>query len=368
MRTNLQIFTTAILSMALVAEAHSADPIILSETAAENLRIQTVDATPADFTETLFTIGRVEPIPARKSVLSSRVAGRISAITAFEGDRVEAGQTLLEIESLQPGNPPPRIPLQAPQAGMVMKSHTHLGKPVVPENELFEIIDLSEVYAVARLPEDQAGKVGPGTLARIRVATLPDKVFEGELVRFGTTANPQSGTIDAFFILENPDYRLRPNMRAEFSIVLESKSATTAVPKAALQSDGLNHFVFVEDFDLPNAYVKTPVITGPRNETHVEILRGLLPGDKVVTEGSYALMFAGAGTISLKEALDAAHGHEHNEDGSEMTAAQRRAKAEARALAQGGSRNQGPLVTFLSILSGLLLLLLILSIVKRRSA
>jgi len=48
----------------------------------------------------------------------------------------------------------------------------------------------------------------------------------------------------------------------------------------------------------------------------------LFPGDEVVTQGAYPLSFAGKGGISLKEALDAAHGHEHNEDGSEMTADQ----------------------------------------------
>ena len=59
----------------------------------------------------------------------------------------------------------------------------------------------------------------------------------------------------------------------------------------------------------------------------MEILSGLFPGDEVVTRGSYSLGFAGGGSgISLKEALDAAHGHEHNEDGSEMTAEQKAAK------------------------------------------
>ena len=47
-------------------------------------------------------------------------------------------------------------------------------------------------------------------------------------------------------------------------------------------------------------------------------------GDDVVVEGAYSLNFAGGGSLSLKEALDAAHGHEHNEDGSEITPEQRK--------------------------------------------
>ena len=52
----------------------------------------------------------------------------------------------------------------------------------------------------------------------------------------------------------------------------------------------------------------------------------MFPGDDVVVNGAYSLNHAGSGSgLSLK-ALDAAHGHEHNEDGSEMTPAQRAAR------------------------------------------
>jgi cobalt-zinc-cadmium efflux system membrane fusion protein len=56
----------------------------------------------------------------------------------------------------------------------------------------------------------------------------------------------------------------------------------------------------------------------------VEIVSGLFPGDEVVTRGAYPLAFAGSGSgLSLKEALDAAHGHEHNENGTDMIAQQK---------------------------------------------
>ena len=72
--------------------------------------------------------------------------------------------------------------------------------------------------------------------------------------------------------------------------------------------------------------MRTPVRTGKTSGDKIEILGGLFPGDEVVTRGSYSLGFAGGGGgISLKEALDAAHGHEHNEDGSEKTPEQKAA-------------------------------------------
>lgn len=346
------------------AEEPVADMVILDEISTRNLGIETVEADYRDFTETLFAIGRIEPIPSRKSVISSRIPGRVIKLAAFEGDIVEANAPIVDIESLQPGNPPPTISLKAPLPGMVMRSHTHVGKPVVPDTELFEIIDLTEVYAVARIPEDQVGKLAIGTRAQIRVAAIPSQNFEVKLARFGTEANPVNGTFDAFFILDNPDFKVRPNMRVEFSVVLETRTNTLSIPRGALQTDGINRVVFVKDFDLPNAFIKSQVKVGAQNEQYAEILSGLFPGDEVVTQGSYTLMFAGGGGVSLKAALDAAHGHEHNEDGSEMTASQ---KAEEASAHEGEGGDRGPLTPFLGILSALLAILLLLSLLMKQS-
>jgi hypothetical protein len=126
--------------------------------------------------------------------------------------------------------------------------------------------------------------------------------------------------VEGIFEIPNPEERLRPGMRAEFSIVLDKRSDVLAVPREAVQGDPSNRVVFVLDFDLENAFVRVPVVLGQSNDRFVEVEAGLFPGDEVVTRGAYSLMFAGGGqSLSLKEALDAAHGHEHNEDGSEIT-------------------------------------------------
>jgi cobalt-zinc-cadmium efflux system membrane fusion protein len=103
----------------------------------------------------------------------------------------------------------------------------------------------------------------------------------------------------------------------------------------------------------------------------VEVVNGLLPGDQVVTRGAYALMFAGKGSVSLKEALDAAHGHPHNEDGSEMSkedAAKKKAGGGGGADDHGHGPGSSTLTVFLAGTSALLLVLLILSLVFRRPA
>lgn len=295
----------------------AANTIILDEAGARNLGIETVEVAEAPFEETAFALGRIEEIPDHHAVVSSRIAGRVTELLVQEGDIVEAGQTIVRIESRQPGNPPPVIALTAPIGGLVVTSHVRLGEPVEPEKELLDISNLNEVWAIARVPENHAGQLAPGSSAHISVPALGKQALTGEMLRFGTAADSASGTIDAVFRVTNPGMRLRPGMRAEFEIVLSKRENVLCVPRQALQGGPANRHVFIKDFDLPNAFVRTPVRAGQTSGGNVEILSGLFPGDLVVTTGSYPLGFAGGGGVSLREALDAAHGHEHNDDGSE---------------------------------------------------
>lgn len=296
------------------------------------------------------------------SVLSSRISGRIIEVNAFEGDHVKKGDVLVKVESRQPGSPPPVIELKAPRDGLIVASHIRLGEPVEPEKELLDIMDLKEVWASAQVPEDIMSKIKPGSKAHIRIPALGGENIDGELLRFDTKADVDDGTIGAIFHVPNPELRLRPGMRAEFSIVTSTRKNVIAVPREAIQGDLANRIVFVKHVELPNAFTKLPVQTGESNDRYVEIVKGIFPGDEVVTKGSYSLSFASGSGISLKEALDAAHGHEHAEDGSELTEEQRAAKKDSHT--GEAPETLSPLTLFFAATTGLLLILLIVSSIR----
>ena len=297
--------------------------VILDENGIHNLGIQLVEAEEMEFETTVFTIGRIEDIPSNRSVLSSRISGRVIELDAFVGDTVSKGQVLAKVESRQLGDPPPSIELKAPQQGKIIDSHVRLGQPVEPDAELLDIADRSRMWAVAKIPEQEAALVKIGSQAHIRIPALGGQLIDATLQRFGVDADRQAGTVEGIFVLDNPDLKLSPGMRAEFSIVLSSRENVLSVPKESIQGTPAERVVFVKDFDLPNAFIRTPVRLGEQNDQFVEIMGGLFPGDEVVTSGSYSLGFAGGSSgVSLKEALDAAHGHEHAEDGSELTEGQ----------------------------------------------
>ncbi|MEI8294512.1 MAG: efflux RND transporter periplasmic adaptor subunit [bacterium] len=318
MKTILVLFLLATSILQAAAKTGRTDTVILDENGVKNLRIETLVVEETTFEESLFALGKIEVYPGRRAAISSRVEGRALEVPIKKDHPIEKGQTALIIESRQPGNPPPTIVLPSPISGLVSETHIAPGEPINPDKVLAEILDLSEVYAIARVPQHLAGRLKPGQRAHISVAAVPGRVFEAELEHLGATADAASDTVEAAFHVNNPDFALRPGMRAEFSIVVGKKEGVFSIPRTALQGDAANRFVYVKDFEIPNAFVKTPVVVGSLNVNSAEIVSGLLPADEVVTRGGYSLAFAGGGTISLKEALDAAHGHEHAEDGSEL--------------------------------------------------
>ena len=213
------------------------------------------------------------------------------------------------------------------------------------------------MWAVAKIPEKQAADIKIGTQARIFIPALGGDPITADLIRFGIQADRQAGTVEGIFLIDNKTGTLKPGMRTEFSIITSTREDVMSVPRESIQGDPSNRVVFVKDFDLPNAFVRAPVVLGEQNEQFVEIINGLLPGDEVVTEGSYALSFAGGSSLSLKEALDAAHGHEHNEDGSELTPAQEKTKEAAGnpAASNSGGRVSTPLMIYAGVVTLILI-------------
>lgn len=315
--------------------------VILDETAVKNLRIETIVAEEREFETTVFAVGRIEEIPANRYAISSRISGKTVEVNVFVGDHVKKGQVLVKVESRLPGDPPPIISLEASHDGLVIDSHVRIGQPVDPEAELLDITDRSEMWAIAKIPEQAAAGVKLGTIAHIRIPALGGELIEAKMLRYGVTADREAGTIEGIFQIPNPDGKLYPGMRAEFSIVISSRPNVLAVPRSSVQGDPTKRVVYVKDFELPNAFVRVPVHLGEQNEDYVEVINGVFPGDDVVTQGSYSLGFAGDGSgISLKEALDAAHGHEHNEDGSEITDGQKKKSAVDEALDGRGQTDE----------------------------
>jgi cobalt-zinc-cadmium efflux system membrane fusion protein len=358
------------LTAILITSAIAASPprnetsVLLTATEVKNLGIETVAAEESDFERTIPMLGEIEHTCESHSMLSSRIAGKIVEVSAHKGDFVKKGDVLLRVESRQPGNPPPVIELTAPADGLVTRSNGHLGAPVEPDQELMEIIDLTKVWVIAHVPQHHAALLKDGLQAQIRIPSLGTEKITSTLLQLNPQEKSNPATLEAVFEIPNPESKLRPGMRAEVSLISSKRENVLGIPRGSLQGNQANRYVFIKDYELENTFVKNPVTIGEISDEKVEIVSGLFPGDEVVVKGSYALSYAGKGSVSLKEALDAAHGHPHNEDGTEMTAEQ---IAAAKGEHDHHNEQMSPLVIFLTITCGVLLVLLIASVFYKKS-
>jgi cobalt-zinc-cadmium efflux system membrane fusion protein len=352
--------------------ARLANTVFLDATGVKNLRLEMAEAEERTFDETLHVLGRVEVFPGKRQVVSSRVAGRAVQVLAVVDHEVKAGDPLVVVESRQAGDPPPRVTLVAPIAGYVVELSVAPGDPVSPEKPLLAIVDLSRVHALARVPEHHANRLRRGLKVRVTSPGWPGEVWESEIAHLGAMADPDSGTLEAACYVDNEGTWLRPGMRVEFDIVTRTRPGLMSVPRSAVQGEGANRFVFVADDAVTNAFVKVPVVVGAVNDQYAEIPEGLFPGDRVVTAGAYSLAYAGKGNVSLKDALDAAHGHEHNEDGSEKVAGASGEAGHAHDVAghgaSAGAGGRSALLWFSLAGNGVLLVLLLLGIGTGRRA
>jgi len=271
--------------------AVSSGQVEVSEVAQRNLGLTVAEAELTAVETTLRLIGEIQADPTRSAAVSSRIPGRVTAIFAKEGEHVRKGQPLVEVESLQLGDPPPRVRYGSRVGGIVTDRHVVVGDDVAPNRHLFEVADLSEVLAVGRVFEGQIGKVAVGQRARVRVPSYPGRVFDGVVERVGGRLDPGSRSLAVYIRVANPDTALRPHMRATASLVTGGAAFAIAIPKRAVLGEAGNVYAFVQDDSRSDRFERRPLVTGVSNDRLIEVVEGLSPGDRVVVEGAYSLQY-----------------------------------------------------------------------------
>ena len=208
-----------------------------------------------------------------------------------DGETVKKGQALVEVESRQLGDPPPRVTYNSPFDGVVIDRHAVLGETVEPEKHLMEIVDPTELYAEGRIYEGQLASVKPGQSTRVTVEAYPNETYEGVITLMSGALDPVTRTLKIWVLLKNRDGKLRPNMRATLHIVVREALSAVAVPSRAILGDSGEKFVFVQSDTDEVTFERRRVVTGLHDDRFSEIIEGVFPGDKVVTEGGYQLQY-----------------------------------------------------------------------------
>jgi membrane fusion protein, copper/silver efflux system len=178
---------------------------------------------------------------------------------------------------------PESIDVVAPADGFVLARNISPGQHFDHMMEFYRIADLSRVWVVAEVFEQEAANLHPGSMAQV---TLREE--GSQLPAHLTDSLPQSepggGTVKLRLELENPKFVLRPNMLVDVGLPVRLPPAVT-VPLDALVDSGEKARVYVEHSE--GVFEPREVETGWRTEDRVEILRGVQPGERVVVAATF---------------------------------------------------------------------------------
>jgi len=179
-----------------------------------------------------------------------------------------------------------QVSLRAPFTGDVIERNATIGEVIDLNKPLFTVADLSTVWVRADFPEQQAGRLKTGLNIEVRVSAYPDTMFQGAITYVGALIDPATRTITARADVSNPDGRLRPEMFAEVTLMTDEQSVLS-VPRAAVQQVGSRTVAFVVQG--PRRFESREVTIAQASGDYIQVVAGLVAGDEVVTQGSYAL-------------------------------------------------------------------------------
>jgi cobalt-zinc-cadmium efflux system membrane fusion protein len=170
--------------------------------------------------------------------------------------------------------------------GTVIERNVTVGQVVQPADALFTVADLSHVWLVAEVPEQQAQWAREGDEAEADVAALPDETLNGRLIYVADVVNPETRTVKVRMDVPNPRRILKPQMLATL-LIRKPGIKELVLPDAAVVRDENRDHVFVET--APNQFELRPVQLGDRDGEVRRIIGGLAAGDRVVVDGVFHL-------------------------------------------------------------------------------
>jgi cobalt-zinc-cadmium efflux system membrane fusion protein len=170
--------------------------------------------------------------------------------------------------------------------GVVVERKVTTGQVVQPADVLFTVADLSRVWAVAQVPEQQVAQVKVGQSVRIEVPALENEKLIGKLIYVGQTVNPESRTVLVRTELDNTSGRLKPSMLA--SMLIESTpTKRVVVPITAIVREQDADYVFIEE--KPGSFRLKPVRLSSEHNGQRVVLDGLSQGMRIVSDGAFHL-------------------------------------------------------------------------------
>lgn len=247
---------------------------------AEAFGIETMIAGPATLEEVITAYGSIVPNPERVREVSARFDGAIESVDVAPGEAVRQGQRLAAVESNESLQ---SYAIDAPIDGIVMERAANAGEQT-NGRRLFTIVDTSSVWAeLSVFPADRA-RVRVGSPVEIAPATGGEPVA-GTISHLSPVAGANQ-SITARIVLDNADELWALGTYLTATIRVAEIDVPLAVRRSGLQTFRDFTVVYAR---IGDQYEVRMLDLGRQDEDWVEVLGGLEPGTRYVTENSYVI-------------------------------------------------------------------------------
>jgi Cu(I)/Ag(I) efflux system membrane fusion protein len=179
------------------------------------------------------------------------------------------------------------LTFRSPVSGIVMEKKALQGMRFMPGEALYQIADLSRVWVIADVFEQDIGLLKNGAQTTVRINAYPDKTFSGRVTYVYPTLSAETRTVPVRVELANPGGLLKPGMFAQVDLPVASQGKVVTVPVSAVIDSGTRQIVLVEQG--AGRYESREVKLGARSDSYVEVLDGVDDGEPLVVAANFLI-------------------------------------------------------------------------------
>jgi Cu(I)/Ag(I) efflux system membrane fusion protein len=172
-------------------------------------------------------------------------------------------------------------------AGVVTEKKAQQGMRFMPGEMLYQVTDLSAVWVIADLAEQDIALVKTGARVRVTTTAYANETFDGRVTYVYPTMKAETRTIPVRIELANPGLRLKPAMFAQVELAVGGAAPVLTVPDSAVIDTGTRRLVLVQRDQ--GRFEPREVQTGARGENFIEIVRGVQDGEQVVVAANFLI-------------------------------------------------------------------------------
>ena len=234
----------------------------------------------------------VEIGAASRQELEEITAVHTSHETEVESARqrlLQLGLTRGQMDVRSPAQVVSTVTVPAPIDGVITGRTANLGQVVAMGQELVVVTDLSNVWIVGDLYEQDFQAVQVGSEATITTPAYANSTFRGRVAYIDPRVDAQTRTAKVRVEVPNRDGRLRLGMYVSMVFTTRGKERAIVVPRAAVQALGERTVVYIPVKDEEGKFIQRQIRVGQPIGDGYTVLAGLQAGDVVVTEGSFFL-------------------------------------------------------------------------------